>query len=98
MRAARLGDHKLVQVIDSVALASVVERLVARLHPTRVYSFGFHASGTPHAGSRVDMPVLASAPNLAPHTRDCVAYACVQTTGIAIELQVLALAELDRRG
>lgn len=85
------------KVIDKVALDSVVKRLVARLRPTRVYLYGSHASGTPHAGSDVDILVVVPASDLPPHKRDSIAYACVQGSGIPIELQVYTSEELDRR-
>ena len=85
------------KVIDRVALDSVVERLVACLQPIKVYLYGSHASGTPHAGSDVDLLVVVPASDLPPHKRDSAAYACAQGSGIPIELQVYTVEELNRR-
>ena len=41
--------------IDSDLLKEAVQRIVARLHPERIYLYGSHAYGQPHDNSDVDL-------------------------------------------
>ena len=51
--------------IKPVQLNEVVQRLVARLQPERIYLYGSHAYGQPHEDSDIDLLIVVSEPALA---------------------------------
>ena len=47
---------------DPLKLQELVHRIVARLHPRKVFLFGSYAYGHPHKGSDVDLLVVVPHP------------------------------------
>jgi predicted nucleotidyltransferase len=74
-------------------LKEIVSRLVARLHPTRVYLFGSRARG--EASSASDYDVLLVVPDSATPTHRREMEACDALWGIAAPIDVLVWSESE---
>ncbi|MCG3128522.1 MAG: hypothetical protein CHACPFDD_03411 [Phycisphaerae bacterium] len=85
-----------VRVTDE-RIAEVVRRLVEALHPQRIYLFGSHAYGTPHADSDVDLLVLVDDAELTQDDHDQRGYRSLRGMFLPIELHIRGRQAFERR-
>ena len=87
----------LMRTLDSVFLYEIVRRIVVALEPTRIYLYGSHAYGQPHADSDVDIFVLIAHSALPPHKRALEAYRMLCGVRAPIEITVSTTEGFERR-
>lgn len=80
-----------------VDLAAVLERLIAAIHPERVYVFGSQARGEATPDSDVDLLLIVPHSELPGHQRDQAAYLAAGPHLISLDLLVLTREEFERR-
>lgn len=78
-------------------LDDVVTRLVDALHPERIYLFGSHARGDPHADSDIDLLVVVPESDQSPYDRDDRAYTALSGCLAPVEVMVFTHDEMARR-
>ena len=83
--------------IDQQMLDETIDRIVEVLHPERIYLFGSHAYGQPHADSDIDILVVVRDSDLPPHKRAVAAYRTLRGLVFPAEIKVVTLEEFERR-
>jgi predicted nucleotidyltransferase len=78
-------------------LAEMVRRLVAELHPERIYLFGSHARGDAGPDSDYDLLVVVAESDLPGHRRDQRAYRALRGVGAAKDVLVWTRDEFESR-
>jgi predicted nucleotidyltransferase len=77
-------------------LPQAVDRLVHEFNPEKIFLFGSHAWGTPHADSDVDILVIINSSDLPPTRRAAKAYRCLQGLKIPVEIIVSTQQEVEK--
>ena len=77
-------------------LDEIVRRLVHALAPGRIYLFGSHAYGQPHADSDVDLLILVGDEELARDDQDQRGYRALRGLFLPIELHIRGLDDFQR--
>jgi predicted nucleotidyltransferase len=83
--------------IDSGLLKEAVQRIVARLHPERIYLYGSHAYGQPHDDSDIDLLIVVDESDLPTHSSAVEAYRSLRGLFLPAEIKVVTQAEFKRR-
>jgi hypothetical protein len=86
--------------LGSAAVSEVarsVRRLVEAFQPERIYVFGSHARGAPHADSDIDLLVIVGTSDEPPYRRAQRAYAAVGPHSIALDIQIITRGEFEAR-
>ena len=83
--------------IDRQLLDETVGRIVAALQPERIYLYGSHAYGQPHADSDVDLLIVVHDSVLPPHKRAVEAYRTLRGLFLPAEIKVVTQEEFERR-
>jgi len=78
-------------------LEEAVRRIVDALHPLRVYLFGSHAYGHPHAHSDVDLFAVVPESGAPSYRRAMEAYTALSGLPLPVEVHVRTEAEFDYR-
>src|SRR5690349_13267492 len=78
---------------DARPLGEAVQRLVATLHPERIYLFGSRARGDAQPGSDYDLLVVVPQSDRPSHQRAQLAYGAMFGVGIPMDILVLTRAE-----
>lgn len=78
-------------------LREMVERLVATLHPEKIYLFGSRARGEAGPDSDYDLIVVVSASDLPGYRRDQIAYRALRGLGVAKDVLVWTRDEFESR-
>jgi len=86
-----------VKEIDPVLLEEAVQRLVATLHPERIYLYGSHAYGQPHKDSDVDLLIVVNESALPAHKRAIEAYRALRGLFLPAEIKVVTQSEFKQR-
>lgn len=82
---------------DGRVLEAIVQRLVAALHPERIYLFGSRARGDAGPDSDYDLLAVVSSSHLAPHQRDLLAFRALCGVGVAKDVVVYTSEEFESR-
>lgn len=82
----------------SASIEEARRRLVAALHPERIFLFGSHAWGTPGPDSDLDFLVIVAESDLPPHKRARAAYRSLFGLGVPCDVVVQTRAETERLG
>lgn len=83
--------------IDSILLEEAVQRLVAALHPERIYLYGSHAYGQPHRDSDVDLLIIVADSAPSTHERAVEAYRALRGLFLPAEIKVVTQAKFRER-
>lgn len=78
-------------------LAEIVRRLVAALHPERIYLFGSRARGDAQPDSDYDLLVVVPASNLDRYQRDLLAFDALCGVGVSKDVLVYTREEFEFR-
>ena len=78
-------------------LDEAVKRVVDALHPVRVYLFGSHAYGNPHAHSDVDLFAVVHESGVPSYKRAMEAYKALSGLCLPVEVHVRTEAEFEHR-
>ena len=78
-------------------LAEMVRRLVAALHPERIYLFGSQARGDSGLGSDFDLVVVVGQSSLPRYRRDQEAFRALVGVGASKDVLVFTREEFDRK-
>ncbi len=83
--------------IDPVLMEEAVQRLIAALHPERIYLYGSHAYGRPHKDSDVDLLIVVAESASSTHKKAVEAYRSLRGLFLPAEIKVVTRAEFERR-
>lgn len=100
MATTGLNNHapaSLAASSDDPILAEIVRRLVAALHPQRIYLFGSRARGDHRADSDYDMLVVVQALADRPYTLERRAYEALRSAKAPVDIVVMTADRFDRR-
>jgi uncharacterized protein len=82
---------------DARTLADLVERLVARFGPDRIYVYGSQARGEANADSDVDLMLIVAASDLPAHQRDQEARRALGVHTLPLDVVVWTREEFEAR-
>lgn len=82
--------------LNQEQLDEIVRRLVNALAPRRIYLFGSHAYGQPHADSDLDFLILVGDEELARDDQDQRGYHALRGLFLPIELHIRGLHDFQR--
>ncbi|MFQ5421532.1 MAG: nucleotidyltransferase domain-containing protein [Anaerolineae bacterium] len=80
----------------AVTLDEIVNRLVAGLHPERIYLFGSRARGQNRTDSDYDLLIILPESDLPRHRREAHAYDLLWGIPIPVDLLVMTRSEFQR--
>ncbi len=85
------------KTLDPKLLDEVVRRIAQAVQPQRIYLYGSHAYGAPHADSDVDLLVLVEKSAVPYYQRTRPIYKALRGLLMPVEIRVVTDAEFSRR-
>lgn len=83
--------------IEPALLEEAVQRLVAALHPEKIYLYGSHAYGQPHKDSDVDLLIVVAESALSTRERAIEAYRALRGLFLPVEIKVVTQEKFKKR-
>ncbi len=83
--------------ITTDQLEDIVSRLVDGLQPERIYLYGSHADGSPHADSDIDILIIMPGSDSGLTEMYGRAEKCLRGTGLPAELVIFTSQEFERQ-
>ncbi len=85
------------KVLNESLLTEVLNRIVGKVHPEKIYLFGSHTYGIPHENSDVDLLVIVSDTSIPSHKHEIQIYRVLRGLFLPIEIRVDTRTEFERR-